>query len=319
MKLESFYSALHERKFAPVYLFWGEEDFLIDEAIESLTNEVLRDGNRDFNLDVLYGDDVDPREVIAHASSFPTMTERRVVILKDFDQLSEKKLVSTYVENPCESTILVLVSRKTDHSLHGKVTEVQFPRRREYELAQWISERAARHGKDVSPEACELLNVYVGNSLRALASEIEKLVIHVGEKKAIDLDDVRAIVGVSRTYNAFELTTAVGNRDLPRAIEILKRMMDIGESLPFIVAMLTKRFMDLLKLADGRKRKMSQRELAAIVPSNRLRECLSQLRNFSTEALERSFASLVKADEKLKFTSEDPHSVMIVLLHELLE
>jgi DNA polymerase-3 subunit delta len=320
MTSQDFYSALRQRKFAPVYFFYGEEDFLIDEAVDSLIAGVLPEESRSFNLDVFYGNEVEARDVVAHANSFPMMAERRVVIVREYERLDDSETIESYVENPASSTVLVLVSKKSDAGIRGKATTVEFRRLYDSELPAWIAERVSHYGKQVSRDASELLILNVGGSLRTLDSEIEKIAVYVGEKKNIDGEDVAAVVGVSKGYNVYELTKAVGDRNLKRSLEILERMMDFGEYPPLMVAALTKHFMTLLKLAEGRKRNMSESEIAASIrlSPRRVGEYMSQLRRYSPADLEKSFVPLARADEKLKFSSEDPRSVMTVLLHELI-
>jgi DNA polymerase-3 subunit delta len=319
MTRQEFYRDLRKRKFAPAYSFHGEEDFLIDEAVESLIAEVLSQESKSFNLDVLYGNEVDARDVVAHASSFPMGADYRVVILREYDRLGDKEILQSYVRNPSPTTVLVLISKKADVAIRGKTAAVDFGRLYESELPSWITERGSLHEKRVSREACDLLLMYVGTSLRALDNEIGKIAVYVGDKKTIDAEDVAAVVGISRTHNVFELTRAVGNRDIKRSIELLERMMEFGEYPPLMVAALTKHFMTLLKLTEA-KRRMSEGELASSfrLSPRRVDEYQDQLRHYSPAELEKSFAPLARADEKLKYTSEDPRSVMTVLLHELI-
>ncbi|MEK6570529.1 MAG: DNA polymerase III subunit delta [Bacteroidota bacterium] len=298
MTQQEFHTALKQRKFAQVYFFFGEEDFLIDEAVSTLIATVLRDEDQSFNLDVLYGDEVDAQDVVAHANSYPMMTQHRVVILRNFERLDDegKKILYTHVEKASQSTVMVIISKKTDSILQRKAATIEFGHPKESELLLWIKERGRKYGREISRDAYEVLITYVGNSLRALDSELEKISSYIGDKKTIDADDVHAVVGFSKTYNVFELSKAVGNRDLKRSLEIFYRMMQFGEHPPVMVVMITKNFMRMLKLAEGGQR----------------------LRSYSKSEIERGFASLARADEKLKFTGEDPRSVMTILLHELM-
>lgn len=307
MSLQEFYKSLRQRKLAPVYFFYGEEDYLLDEAVDALIAETLPEESRTFNLDVLSAAEVDPRDIVARANSFPMMVQHRVVIVRDFDRLGEKNKdkekgkerdpLRSYLENPSPTTILVLIAKKPDNTVRGRVEAIEFSRLDGAGIRHWIVEHGPRYGKQISREACEALTTYVGNSLRALEREIEKISIYVGDKKTIEIDDVNAVAGVSKTYNVFELSRAVGNRDLKRSLEILDRMMEYGEHPPLMVAVITKHFMTLLKNVERGQR----------------------LNSYSRRELERSFAYLARADEKLKFTSEDPRSVMTVLLHELMQ
>lgn len=302
------------------YFFYGEEDFLIEEAQEKLCAAVLKDGIRDFNLDILYADEVDGRQVVARANSYPMMAERRMVILKDFHELEEKEVVYLYLEKPSPKTVILLVSLEDDKNLREKTVAVHFGRMRDSDLPSWISQRVSKYKKNINSDACEFLLASVEHSLHALDREIEKLVVYVGDKTTIDGDDVRAVVGISKVYNLYELRKAVGNRNLPRSIEIVERMMDFGERPERIIAAITNHYIDLLKLAGAQKRRMSEQDLARVLHAYpaRVREYLGYLRYFSTADLERSFSHLAAADEKIKFTSESPRAVMTVLLHELL-
>ena len=75
--------------------------------------------------------------------------------------------------------------------------------------------------KTISEEALAQLVTYVGPQLRQLHSEIEKLTLYVGDRPAITMADVQAIVTRNKQARAFALADAFGNRDLPRALACL--------------------------------------------------------------------------------------------------
>jgi DNA polymerase-3 subunit delta len=75
--------------------------------------------------------------------------------------------------------------------------------------------------KNIADEALgELIN-RVGPNPRQLDSEVEKLCLLAGDRKAIGLKDVLAICSQNKTARAFALGDALGDRDLPR---LLKRL-----------------------------------------------------------------------------------------------
>jgi DNA polymerase-3 subunit delta len=79
-------SALSKKEFSPIYLLYGEEDFLIEEATDAIMNAALTKDERGFNLDIIYGSEADTRDVVSHASSFPMVAERRVVVVREADR-----------------------------------------------------------------------------------------------------------------------------------------------------------------------------------------------------------------------------------------
>ena len=55
---------LKERHFRPIYYLMGEEPYYIDQITDFLLDNVLSEVEKDFNLDVLYGADVDVNTII---------------------------------------------------------------------------------------------------------------------------------------------------------------------------------------------------------------------------------------------------------------
>jgi len=318
--------ALAGKQFSPVYLFHGEEEFLVDEAAQSVINAALTLDERGFNLDILYGNEADAREIASHASSFPMMAERRVVLVREVDKLSNKELLAQYMENASPTTSLILLSSKPDFrrkpyltaKKHGVV--VEFKPLRENELPGWIGGRVQKQGKEILPEASKMLAAYVGSSLREVQNEIDKLYVFIGEKKTVAADDIRMVVGVSKEYNIFELQNAVGAKNLKRSVEIIERMLAAGESAVWMIVMLTRYFTVLWKLFDLRRRHVPAQEQATSVGVHPyfLKEYTQALDLYSSPEVETAFEIIATADEQLKSTGMDEKVVMQTMLIRLM-
>lgn len=329
MNYTDFRSVLQRNQVAPVYLFHGEEDYLIEEGVQALIERTLDEGSKGFNLDVMYGSRVEVQEVVAHASSFPMMSERRVVVVKEFEKLATsdtaKEVFAAYLERPLASTCLILVSTEpdfrrkpfTDAKKHAELVECKALY--DNQVLEWLNQQITREGKRVSPEACRLLQAYVGNSLRALRNEIDKIFIYVGEKTAIEADDVTAVVGASKGHTVFELQNAVGRKDLKEALRILQEMLASGQSPQLILVMLTRFFNQLWKISELKTRRVSDSEMSreAGVHPFFLKQLLQFQAHFSTEDIEKNYQALLEADTTLKSTSRDPRLVLDLLVYGL--
>ena len=324
--LDDLRQALKQKKFFPVYLFHGEEDLLIEEATDLVVAAALTPEQKGFNLDVVDGAEADARDIASHASSFPMMAERRVVVVREPDRVPNKEILSGYLEAPSETTCLILQAGKTDlrkkpfvtAKQHGMV--IEFRPLYDNQIAGWITERVAAQGRSITMEAVRLLSAHVGPSLREIRNEIEKLFLYTGERKEITLDDVSAVVGASREYNIFELQRAIGGRQVDRAVLIIARMLEDGESPIMIVAMLTRFYMILWRLHDLRRRGVQSRDQAAelgLAPFQ-MREFTEAATRHDVTDVERAFGALIEADEQLK-SSAEPGAVMEVLIVRLTE
>ncbi len=319
-------SELKARKFSPVYLFHGEEDFLAEEAIDLIITSALAPEQQGFNLDVVYGSDADARDIVSHASSFPLMAERRVVVVRETDRLVNKELLTSYIERPAPSTCLVLQAVKPDMRKKPYVmvkrtgTVIKCDPIRDYQIGGWIGTRVRQQGWEIDAEAVKILAAYVGTSLRDIQNELDKVYIFLGEKRPITPDDIRAVVGISKEYNIFALQNAIGVKNLASAMEILTRMLDAGESPILIIILLTRYFTTLWKLNDLRKRGTSSGDFASAIGVNPyfVKDYVAASGKYPQEQVERSYELLLAADEQLKSSSQDPMQVMQMMLVRLM-
>jgi len=330
MTYAEFQQAVRARRLAPIYLLYGEEDFLIDEGVQAIIEHALDPGMKSFNLDVMDGSKVDAKDVVAHASSFPMMGPRRVVVVKEFEKLvgdeSAREIITAYISRPLESTCLTLVSlepdfrRKPFTDLKKKATLVECKPMYDQHVPSWIADRIKRQGKEANVEACRLIQAYVGNSLRSLQNEIEKLFIFVGERDQITSEDVATVVGASKGYTIFELQDAIGRKDAKEAVKILERMLTLGQSPQMIIVMLTRFFNQLWKLSDLKLRRVPDSEIAREIgiPPYFVKQYLEFRSNFTTEQIEQNFKSLLEADTVLKTTMRDAHLVLDILVVSLI-
>ncbi len=80
-------------------------------------------------------------------------------------------------------------------------------------------------------EALDLFVLLTGGDSRTINNELEKLDLFLGEKeRQVTLTNVRELVPISRAGVIFELGNALAARDLERALGLVRRLLDQGES-----------------------------------------------------------------------------------------
>ena len=112
---ESIMKDIRAKKYAPVYYLMGEESYYIDLISDTLEENVLTEEEKEFNLTVLYGADIDVSIIINAAKRYPMMSEHQVVIVKEAQQIRNMDQLSYYLQKPLLSTILVICHK------HGKL------------------------------------------------------------------------------------------------------------------------------------------------------------------------------------------------------
>jgi DNA polymerase III subunit delta len=329
-KLSDLEKSVKQKRFAPIYYFFGEEDLLIEQTVNLILKHALNDSEKSFNLDIVNDESTDPKDIVSLVSAFPMMAERRVVILKNLNSVNKPESLLPIVENPVSTTVLVMIGPKPDKRLKFyKAVEtngiiIEFSQLYDNEVPSWISEKISEKGKSASHEVCELIQTYVGKSLREIINEIDKLFIYVGQKPSITTDDVSAVVGVSKRYNIFELQKAIGKKDLGRSLEITEKMLNVGEYPVGMIVMLTKYFEKLWIIWDhieGRITKDMLIKYLRLSPKQLgfLDEEIRIARSFTSKEIENSISTLLKVDEKLKSTDVDPKLLFTMMLYHIIK
>ncbi|MEZ6195722.1 MAG: hypothetical protein R3F20_08330 [Planctomycetota bacterium] len=98
----------------------------------------------------------------------------------------------------------------------------------DHELARWIVQRAEVAKKKIELPVAHALASRVGSGLRGIASELDKLILQVGEGERILMSHVDAAIRTGEEATIFELVDAFGARDLDGTIAAANRLFDRG-------------------------------------------------------------------------------------------
>jgi DNA polymerase-3 subunit delta len=320
-------SAFRSRNFDPVYLLYGEERYFIDRLQETLLEFAIEPHEKDFNLDILYGSEVDAQTALGACQAFPMMAARRVVIIRDFDKMKENGLFKALAERPNPSCVVLLVcsgkpnmSRHPYRALKEKARAVEFKALYPNQVSRWIETLGKERGFALEPKAVQMLADYVGSSLSALSTELDKLATYVGEREVLTAEDVVQASGQTRDFNVFELQRVVGERRYEDALMISERLLQQssnqrGES-NRIVSVLTSFFIKLWQLTGLQSARVSEKQMASTVGVSPyfLKEYLACLRRFDGKALDSAFSALLAADFELKGGSQRSDRMILNLM-----
>ena len=246
--VETLLKDIRAKRIQPVYLLHGDEPYYLDRIADEIEKVTIPVAERGFNQFTLFGKDTDVGGVINYARRYPFMAERQLVIVKEAQQLNGLKdkaglaLLEDYALNPLESTTLVIChkdlldERKTWVKAFGK-KGVLLGVKKLYEnkLVDWIGDYCRQQGTKVSPKACQLLADHIGNDLKRLASEIDKILLNLRVDEEISATTVERLVGISKEYNVFELQKALVQRDVVKANRIVDYFGRNAKDNPLIV------------------------------------------------------------------------------------
>lgn len=223
---------LEARHFSPIYILMGEESYYIDKISDYIATHVLKPEERDFNQNIVFGADVTASQIVDSAKAYPMMAEKRVVIVKESQNLKGTEALEKYFKNPVASTILVLCHKNGSIDKRKKIIPsaqagggVIFESKKLYEreLPGFIETYLRQYQVTIEPKAAQMIADHVGADLNRLTSELDKLLLsRLTTNGRVTPEVVEKEIGVSKDFNAFELRNAIIYRDIYKANLIIK-------------------------------------------------------------------------------------------------
>lgn len=245
MKYEEVILQLEKGQYAPVYFLHGEESYFIDAVSDWIEQNILDEASRAFDQMVLYGKDLpqaDAATAVSAARGFPMMGEKKVVLVKEAQNIKRWEALALYMDNPQPTTVLVFCYKHGNPDKRLSVFKniekkggVMMPsdKLRDYQVAAWVKTYMTSLLTDkhpdvtVDPRVPQLLADSIGADLSAIATTVDKLISGLpAESKTIDFAMVERNVGISKDFNVFELQDALIRGDVIKANRIVRYFAD---------------------------------------------------------------------------------------------
>lgn len=242
MDFPAFLRAAERGQLPPVVLIHGADAQLVDDALRAVTSALFADATLvTFGREVLDGNDVTADDVVRTAQTMPLMTTTRLVAVRHVQELRDAPAMRGYLASPNPSTCLLLLADESleasrDRKRHWLLDAVPsagvvaLAARTDRGLAEWVRQRAAAEGLDVSKEAAQMLVEWVGDDTAALLNETRKAALAgAAGQRTVGVSEVSAVVGEQRLAGVFDLTRAIERRETGQALRMLEGLMTSEE------------------------------------------------------------------------------------------
>lgn len=263
---------------ANLYIFYGEERYLLQTMARQLKELLIPGGFEEFNYHRLTGKGLTVQELAETAEAMPMMAEHTLITVTDMDifKLDESQrtaLIDLLGDFPPYCTLVFLYEqvpykrdgkmKKLCAALNEYVQEVEFVQQERSDLLKWLKRRFAATGHDIDQTAADHLLFTCGSLMRGLIPEVEKIAAYAGHER-ITVEDIDAVAEPVLDARIFDMTNAVTARNYDRAAAILADLLRMQTEPIAILAALGKELRRLYtaRLAlDGGKDRIWLKEL----------------------------------------------------------
>lgn len=232
MKQTSFDNVLNDvrkKKLQRVYLLHGEEALFIDQLVNIFSMDIIPPENMDFDLSVMYGQDVSCNDIISEIMQYPMLSSLRIVIVKEAQNISDIDRLSSIINTiPQTSTLVIAYKKKYDKrkSLYKAIEQTGciFESNKIYDskLPDFIISTFNSKNLSIDPQTAYMMSEYVGNNLKQILLEIDKISINLtGVKQKVSIEDIKEHIGINKDFDSFEFLRAICSNNVSKVFQLV--------------------------------------------------------------------------------------------------
>lgn len=297
---------LKNQTFHPVYLLYGEEDYLKRMYRDRLKKAVLGDGD-EMNYSYFEGKDIDFPTLREAANTLPFFSDHRIIVVENSRMFKNASEMADYLPQMPDTTVVVFVEKEVDkrNKLYKYVNKngvaVEMTTMTERELKAWVAVILKQNGRKMLESTASYFLEQVENSMTNVKNELDKLISYTEGREEIARDDIDAVCSVQVTGRIFQMMDAVASGNQGETLRLYHDLLTLRESPMSMLYLLTRHFNVLLqvKAMSGRYDKSEMAKRAG-VPPFAVGKYQSQCHRFSGEKLQRMLDACIETEYQFK-------------------
>ena len=325
--------AIREKNTQRLYIFHGEETFLLSYYVQQLKKLLVDPLTESFNFQKLTKETFDMVCFADAVESLPMMSESTFVWVDDvdvfkFNETDRTRLTDLLEDIPDYCTILFTyetVEWKPDKRLKKlwiaideNATIVEFARQDQRDLIAWVTRHFAANKKAIDPNLCSYLIDITGGTMTALAGEISKISAYSGAD-VITKSDIDAVTEPVLDAVVFQMTDMLGEGKYEAALLKLQQLLKMQQEPIAILGAIGNHFRRVgiaRTLLDNGKNSGDLMRLCGIADYP-ARKMMGSARNFSAAFCAYATETVMETDRKMKTSYDDPDRLLELLILEL--
>ena len=310
-------NAVREGRLEPMYLFFGEEEYLKKLYVDKIKALVPDGGFPDFNRLEFEGKDVPLSSYDDAWESFPMMTDKKLIIIKDseaFNRPNEeaKSFWQNKFKHVSDDMVVVFCEAKVDkrsltYKAFSKIgTAVEFSYQSDADLTTWVNKQVLNRHMKISKDTAEYLVNVCDRGISSLKNELDKLFAYCDGE--ITKSDVDKVVSKSIEIQIFDLTDAIMQGDAAKAMEVIGGIRTSNESSMGILYLVNSAAEKLLMAKTISDRSVGEIASAMGTAPFIAGKYADGAKGFSEEALVRMVRRVPEIDYEIKLGKIDMHT-----------
>lgn len=331
--LQELKTAIKQKNPERLYVFHGEEVFLLNHYLQQLKKLLIDELTESFNFHRLNNETFDIQSFADAVENLPMMAANTMVQVDDIDlfklnEADRNKMTEILSDIPEYCTVVFTyetVAWKPDKRLkklwdavqkHGAI--VEFPKQSQRDLIAWVTRHFAANGKRISTDLCAYLIDITGGTMTALAGEIGKICAYSGADEIVK-SDIDAVTEPVLDAVVFQMTDLLGQKEYGPAMLKLRQLLKMQQEPIAILGAIGAHFrrMGTARTLSDNGRQSGELMRLCGLGDYAARKTMSAAVRFSPAFYAKAARLVMETDLGMKTSLDDPERLLEVLVMQL--
>ena len=264
IKIEELEKQINAKQIKGIYLFYGEETFLLEQQVEKIKRIF---GEKVKGINYILIDETNVQELISDIETPAFGFEKKLIIAKNTGifkregkgrsggaskELKEK--INEYIKQNIElinnvAIIIFLEDEVEKNSIYNTIEKLgnicEFEEQKPIQIIKRLKNISNNYKVNVNENVLQYLIESCGTNMQDLINEIRKLIEYAGENGIIQKEDINKLCTKKVESVIFDLTDSLGKKNIKEAIEVLNNLINSKEPIQKILITLYNHFKKL--------------------------------------------------------------------------
>lgn len=326
-------AAIRAKDPARLYIFYGEERFLLQHYLNQLKKLLTDELTESFNAHKLTGERFSLQAFADAVEALPMMAEHTFVWVDEVDlfklpEAERNKIAELLADIPDYCTIVFTyetVAWKPDkrqkklwEAVESNAEIIEFAKQDQRELIAWVTRHFAARQKRISADLCAYLIDITGGTMTALSGEISKIAAYSGAEN-ITKSDIDAVTEPVLDAVVFQMTDLLGQGDYGSALIKLRQLLQMQQEPIAILGAIGGHFR---RLGAARTLLDNGRDAGALmrlcgIGDYAARKTMGAARQFSADLCAKAAELVMETDYQMKTSFDDEARLLELLILRL--
>ena len=333
--LQNLKQDLRNHNLRSLYIFFGEETFLLHHYFEQMKKQTVDELTESFNYHKLTTENFDMQVLVDAVESLPMMAEKTFVWVDDIDifklaDIDRTRLAELFADIPNYCTVVLTFEttqwkpdkrlKKLWDAISNYAQIVEFLKQGQKDLIAWITRHFAAEGKTITPDLCVYLIDLTGGTMTALAGEVLKIATY-SDSDNIVKSDIDAVTEPVLDAVVFQMTDLLGEGKYGPALEKLQQLLKLQQKPIAILGAVGGHFRRIAAavILSNNGRNASDLTRICGISDYAARKTMAVAKHFSASFCAYAAKLVLETDLQMKTSHDDSERLLELLLLRLAE